>query len=80
MRHHPFRFGVICEHMSTAEAWSTTARRAEHLGFSTLLIRDHFISEPFGDQFAPLIALMAAADGSSRCHQDATSWKSSTRQ
>jgi probable F420-dependent oxidoreductase len=48
--------------MSTAEAWSTTARRAEHLGFSTLLIRDHFVAEPFGDQFAPLIALMAAAD------------------
>jgi probable F420-dependent oxidoreductase len=62
MRPHPFHFGVICEHMSTAEAWSTTARQAEELGFSTLFIRDHFIPEPFGDQFAPLIALMAAAD------------------
>jgi probable F420-dependent oxidoreductase len=62
MRPHPFRFGVICERMSTAEAWSTTARRAEQIGFSTLFIRDHFIPPPFGDQFAPLIALMAAAD------------------
>jgi probable F420-dependent oxidoreductase len=62
MRLHPFRFGVICEHMSTAQAWSATARRAEQLGFSTLFIRDHFIPEPFGYQFAPLIALMAAAD------------------
>src|SRR5258708_5274934 len=58
----PFRFGVIGEHMSSAEAWSTTARQAEQLGYSTLFIRDHFIREPFGDQFAPMIALMAAAD------------------
>ena len=60
-RAHPFRFGVICEHMSSAEAWSTTARQAEQLGYSTLFIRDHFIPEPFGDQFAPMVALMAAA-------------------
>jgi alkanesulfonate monooxygenase SsuD/methylene tetrahydromethanopterin reductase-like flavin-dependent oxidoreductase (luciferase family) len=52
MRPHPFRFGVICEHTSTAEAWSTTARHAEELGFSTLFMRDHFTPEPFGDQFA----------------------------
>ncbi len=61
-RLHPFRFGVISEHMSSAEAWGTTARQAEQLGYSTLFIRDHFIPEPFGDQFAPMIALMAAAD------------------
>jgi len=61
-RLHPFRFGVISEHMSSAEAWATTARQAEQLGYSTLFIRDHFIPEPFGDQFAPMIALMAAAD------------------
>lgn len=59
---HPFRFGVIAEHMSSAAAWAATARQAEQLGYSTLFIRDHFIAEPFGDQFAPLIALMAAAD------------------
>jgi probable F420-dependent oxidoreductase len=61
-RLHPFRFGVIGEHMSSAEAWGTTARQAEQLGYSTLFIRDHFIPDPFGDQFAPMIALMAAAD------------------
>src|SRR5262245_153365 len=61
-RSHPFRFGVICEHMPYAKAWGTTARQAEQLGYSTLFIRDHFIPDPFGDQFAPLIALMAAAD------------------
>jgi len=57
----PFRFGVICERMQSAEEWTTKARRAEECGYATLLIRDHFIREPFGDQLAPLIALMAAA-------------------
>ena len=57
----PFRFGVICEHMQSAEEWLTKARQAEEYGYATLLIRDHFIREPFGDQLAPLIALMAAA-------------------
>src|SRR5713101_377303 len=58
----PFRFGVICEHMQSAEAVVTKARQAEDYGYATLLIRDHFIREPFGDQLAPLIALMAAAN------------------
>src|SRR5712691_7507548 len=58
----PFRFGVICEHMQSAEEWVTKARQAEDYGYATLLIRDHFIREPFGDQMAPLIALMAAAN------------------
>ncbi len=58
----PFRFGVICERMQLAEEWITKARQAEDYGYATLLIRDHFIREPFGDQLAPLIALMAAAN------------------
>jgi probable F420-dependent oxidoreductase len=57
----PFRFGVICEQMQSTEEWITKAHRAEDYGYATLLIRDHFIREPFGDQLAPLIALMAAA-------------------
>jgi len=48
--------------MDTQRAWVTRARQIENAGYATLLIRDHFITEPFGDQFAPLIALMAAAD------------------
>jgi probable F420-dependent oxidoreductase len=59
---HPFRFGVICERMQSAEEWVSKARFAENAGYSTFLIRDHFIQGPFGDQFAPMIALMAAAD------------------
>lgn len=57
----PFRFGVLCEQMPSAEAWIAQARQAEEAGYATLLIRDHFIPAPFGDQLAPLIALMAAA-------------------
>ncbi len=58
---HHFRFGVICERMQSAEEWIAKARFAESAGYSTFLIRDHFIREPFGDQFAPMVALMAAA-------------------
>lgn len=62
MPHRPFRFGVIGEHVRTREELERTARQAEVLGFATLLIRDHFIAEPFGDQLAPIAALMAAAN------------------
>jgi probable F420-dependent oxidoreductase len=61
MAHHPFRFGVIAEQMKTRSEWLGMARRVEGLGYSTLLIRDHFGSDFFGDQFAPFAALMAAA-------------------
>ncbi len=58
----PFRFGVICEHMQSAEEWVGKARQAEEYGYTTLLIRDHFIREPFGDQLAPL-RVRAGRDG-----------------
>jgi probable F420-dependent oxidoreductase len=58
---HPFRFGVINEHPLAPAAWIAHVRRAEALGYATFLIRDHFVPDFFGDQFAPLIALMAAA-------------------
>src|SRR5438874_3181345 len=61
-RRRPFRFGVICERMQSAEEWITKAHQAEDYGYATLLIRDHVTREPFGDQLAPLIALMAAAN------------------
>jgi len=56
---HPrrFRFGVQLHSASTAKGWADAARRAEDLGFSSLFLPDHF-----GDQFAPVAALMAAAD------------------
>jgi len=56
-----FRFGVVGEGIRSCEQLAAEARRAEALGYATLLLRDHFVPEPFGDQLAPTVALMAAA-------------------
>ena len=56
-----FRFGIINEQMTDAADWTAQARRAESFGFSTFLIRDHFVPDFFGVQFAPVAAMMAAA-------------------
>jgi probable F420-dependent oxidoreductase len=60
-KRHPFRFGVINETFTSAAAWVERARRVEGLGFATLLVRDHFTPYFFGDQWAPIAALAAAA-------------------
>ena len=52
----PFRFGVVCAQADSGWAWLDTARAAESLGYSTLLVPDHF-----GEQFGPFAALGAAA-------------------
>jgi probable F420-dependent oxidoreductase len=44
----------------SARSWADQARKAEDLGYSALLMPDHF-----GDQLAPVPALMAAADATS---------------
>jgi probable F420-dependent oxidoreductase len=62
----PFRFGVIGENVRTREQLEHAVRMAEDLGFATFLLRDHFIAEPFGDQLAPVAALMAAAQATTR--------------
>jgi probable F420-dependent oxidoreductase len=62
----PFRFAVINETMFPAEEWLAHARRVEELGYSTFLIRDHFVSDFFGDQLAPFSALTAAAMATTR--------------
>jgi probable F420-dependent oxidoreductase len=56
---HPrrFRFGIQASHASSGQEWAELARRVEGLGYSSLLMPDHF-----GDQLAPMPALMAAAD------------------
>jgi len=58
---HAFRFGVINEQTAAPDAWISQIRRVESWGYSTLLIRDHFAPDYFGDQFAPIAALTAAA-------------------
>jgi probable F420-dependent oxidoreductase len=54
-RSRPFRFGVNSVTTSRAE-WQDTARRAEALGYDTLIAQDHF-----GNQLAPIPSLVAAA-------------------
>jgi probable F420-dependent oxidoreductase len=57
----PFRFGVIAESAQTAEQLLHTARRAEEVGCSILLMRDHLVEDPFLHQLGPLTALTAVA-------------------
>lgn len=59
----PFRFAAQLSRApdGTAEGWLDQARRAEDLGYSALLMPDHF-----GDQLAPVPALMAAAAATER--------------
>jgi probable F420-dependent oxidoreductase len=53
----PFRFGIQVSGASSREAWIATARKAEALGYSTLLVDDHL-----GNPLAPLPALVTAAE------------------
>jgi probable F420-dependent oxidoreductase len=59
---HRFRFAAQLSRGTepTARSWAEQARRAEDLGYSTLLMPDHF-----GDQLAPVPALAAAAAATS---------------
>jgi probable F420-dependent oxidoreductase len=59
---HRLRFGLISEQMRDVSWWLASAQRAEDLGFSTFLLRDHFIADAFGPQFAPVPALMTIAN------------------
>jgi probable F420-dependent oxidoreductase len=52
----PFRFGVHTSDAQTGKEWAEAARRYEAMGFSTLLLRDHF-----DQQLAPIVAMTAAA-------------------
>jgi probable F420-dependent oxidoreductase len=56
---HPrkFRFGVQLSTAASGQEWAAAAREVEDLGFSSLFLPDHF-----GDQLAPVPAMMAAAD------------------
>lgn len=64
----PFRFGVINETPLAPDQWLAQVRRAEELGYDTLLIRDHLVPDVFGDQYAPLVALATAAAVTTRLH------------
>ncbi|MGO8860273.1 MAG: TIGR03621 family F420-dependent LLM class oxidoreductase [Acidimicrobiales bacterium] len=51
---------MLVPQRSSRQDWVETARKAEDLGYATLLVPDHFDS-----QLAPMPALMAAADATS---------------
>jgi probable F420-dependent oxidoreductase len=55
--HRPFRFGIQASAAPTRSQWVALARQAEANGFDVLTMPDHF-----GDQLAPIPALMTAAD------------------
>ncbi len=55
---HPFRFGLVAGYAPSHAAWTTTARRAEELGYSTLLLPDRTTA----GLLAPLTALAIAAE------------------
>lgn len=57
---HPFRFGAMAGAAVGRRQWLDEVGRAEELGYSTVFISDHF-----SDKWAPLPALVAAAEASS---------------
>lgn len=61
MADRPFRFGLIAERVRDGEGLVALAREAESLGYATLVLRDHFVRDPFGDQLAPMVSLAAVA-------------------
>jgi probable F420-dependent oxidoreductase len=65
----PFRFGVSASTAADASAWVRLARLVESLGYSTLVMPDHF-----SDQLAPVPALMAAADATETLRVGALVW------
>ena len=59
----PFRFGLVLPNARSQEEWIAKAKRVEELGYSVLLMPDHF-----GGLLAPIPALMAAAQATQSLH------------
>jgi len=57
---HPMRFGVISSRPASPQVWRDQARRAEALGYTSLLMPDHF-----QEQWAPIVGLTVAAEATS---------------
>jgi probable F420-dependent oxidoreductase len=58
---HPFRFGAKATRASSGAEWRDLAKQAEDLGYASFQIDDHF-----GNQLAPVPAIMAAAAATER--------------
>ena len=57
----PFRFGIQAHGAPDAATWVALAKKAEANGYDVLTMPDHFT-----DQLAPVPALMAAADATTK--------------
>lgn len=57
----PFRFALQATGAASRREWRDWCRKAEGLGYSTVALPDHL-----GDQWAPMVALAAAADATER--------------
>ena len=66
---HPFRFGVQASKAGSRAEWTDLAKRVEANGYSVLTMPDHF-----GDQLAPVPALMAAAEATTQLRVGALVW------
>ncbi len=60
-RPRPFRFGVQAHRARNAAEWRERAKRVESMGYEAMYLPDHFDS-----QFAPIAALMSAADATTK--------------
>jgi probable F420-dependent oxidoreductase len=58
---HAFRFGAKATRAASGKEWTDLAKQAEDLGYASFQIDDHF-----GNQLAPVPAIMAAAAATSR--------------
>src|SRR5512144_2903301 len=70
----PFTFGVQASTATAGHGWRAFARQVESLGYTTLTMPDHF-----GDQLAPIPALMAAADATESLRVGALVWANDYR-
>ena len=74
MTAHRFRFGVQVSKVPDRRSWIELARRVEDAGISVLTMPDHFSA-----QFAPVPALMAAADATTTLRVGALVWDNDYR-
>lgn len=59
----PFRFGLLLEGADSRTEWQEQVRKVEDLGYSTLLMPDHFFA-----RFSPIVALISAAEATKTLH------------
>lgn len=67
--HRPFRFGIQASNANTRAEWVELARKTQDNGFDVLTMPDHF-----GDQLAPIPALMTVAEATTTLRIGALVW------